>query len=77
MRGLKKLHPLTQTHGQTYGHGNSMTESAQLGKFSEISLHFKEFSKISLYFYIYIYIFNSSLTMDSESQRGSQGLEFK
>ena len=42
MRGLgKKLHPMAQTNKQTHRqideHGDSMTESAQLGRFSENS----------------------------------------
>ena len=36
MRGLeKKLDPMAQTDKQTNGHGDSMTESAQWGQFSE------------------------------------------
>ena len=35
MRGLKKLHPMAETHRHTDRHGNSMTESAQWGRFSE------------------------------------------
>ena len=35
MRALKKLHPMSQNHTQTDGHGDSMTESAQGGQFSE------------------------------------------
>ena len=36
MRGLKKkLHPMTQTNKQTDAYGNSMTESAHWGRFSE------------------------------------------
>ena len=31
----KKLHLMAQTNKQTNGHGDSMTESAQLGRFSE------------------------------------------
>ena len=43
MRGLEqKLHPMTQTNRQTEpqtdGHGDSMTESAQWGQFSENTL---------------------------------------
>ena len=36
MRGLKKCTRWhKQTHRNTFGHGDSMTESAQLGQFSE------------------------------------------
>ena len=36
MRGLeKKLHSMAQNHRQTDGHGDSVTESAQWGQFSE------------------------------------------
>ena len=36
MRGLeKKLDPMARTHKQTDGHGASMTELAQSGRFSE------------------------------------------
>ena len=35
MRGLKKMHPMAQTNRQTSGHRDSMTESAQWGRFSE------------------------------------------
>ena len=39
MRGLKKLQPMAQTNRQTEkqtgGHRDSMTESAQWGRFSE------------------------------------------
>ena len=35
MRGLKKLNLMAQTHKQTDGHGDSMTESAQWGRFSD------------------------------------------
>ena len=31
MKGQKKMHPMAHTHGQ----GDSMTESAQWGRFSE------------------------------------------
>ena len=35
IRGLKKLHPMAQNHRQTDRHGNTMSESAQWGRFSE------------------------------------------
>ena len=44
IRGLKKLYPETQNHGRTHGrtdgHGNSMTELAPWGQFSEKSRSF-------------------------------------
>ena len=35
MRGPKKLQPMAKTNIQTDGHGDSTTESAQWGRFSE------------------------------------------
>ena len=35
MRSLKKKHPMAHTEPHNHGHGNSMTESAQWGRFSE------------------------------------------
>ena len=44
MRGIKKLHLMAQNHTQIHGHGDSMTESAQWGQFSENNKTVIEFS---------------------------------
>ena len=48
MRGLKKLHPIAHTDTQTDGHADYMTESVQLGRFTENISYDSKLGKKSL-----------------------------